>query len=128
MDSVQLVFAGVAKRCVSQIVPQSDGFDQVFVEVQGSGDGAGYLRYLQRMSEAGDEMVSLRGNEDLSLVLQAAERLRVDDPVSIALELGPYRGGLFRNASPSALAGPGREGRESRFPFLQATADCRFYA
>src|SRR5204863_4403708 len=67
---------------------------------------------LQRMREPGPVVVALRRDEDLSLVLEAAERLRVDDAVAVALERRAQgRIGLGPDA-------PGRVGarRERREP------------
>ena len=83
----------VAKGRVADIMGQRCRFGQVLVQVQTARDGARYLRDLQRVREAGDEMIADGRDEDLSLVLKAAERLRVQDTIAVALEFGPYRRG-----------------------------------
>jgi hypothetical protein len=44
-------------------------------------------------------MVSLRSNENLRLVLEAAKSLGMDNPVSVTLEGSTYWTGLFRSES-----------------------------
>ena len=44
------------------------------------------LRHLERVREARPVVIAGRREEDLRLVLQAAERLAVDDAVAVALE------------------------------------------
>ena len=78
--------------CVAEVVGQRDRLDEVLVQPEGTGDGARDLGDLDRMSEAGAEHVAFVVHEDLGLVLQAAERAAVDDPVAVALERAPVRG------------------------------------
>ena len=94
------VLSGVAEGGVADIVAEGGGLRQVFVQVEGAGDGAGDLGDLQRVGEPGDVVIAGGGDEDLGLVLEAAECLAVDDAVAIALVLGAGRG-----AAPGA---PGR--------------------
>ena len=83
---VEGLLAGVPERRVAEVVAEPDRLGQVLVEAERSGDGAGDAACLQRVGEAGAVMVALGGDEDLCLVLEPAEGLRVDDPVAIALE------------------------------------------
>ena len=78
--------AGVPERRVPQVVRQADALHQVFVGAQGAGDGAGDLRDLQGMRQAGAVIIALVIDEDLRLVLQAAESRGVQDAVAVALE------------------------------------------
>src|SRR3954447_11972659 len=70
---------------------EADRLSQILVEGQRSGDRAGDPAGLEGMGEAGPVVVALGGNEDLGLVLEATEGLRVDDPITIALERRPQR-------------------------------------
>ncbi len=116
---LQLVLAGVAERRMAEVVGQRDGLGEVGVEAQRRGQRAGDLRHLQRVGQAGAEVVALVGHEDLGLLLQPAEGRGVDDAVAVAgerragaaLGLGdlaaPRRGGIF---------GVGRAGRDTWRP------------
>ena len=57
--------------------------------------GAGDLGHLEGVGQARDEVVALGVDEDLGLVLQPAERLRVEDAIAVALEGGAELVGLF---------------------------------
>src|SRR4028118_1770597 len=101
------LFPGVAEGGVAEVVAEGYGFGEVFVEVEGAGDGAGYLHHLQRVGEAGTEVVAVGGYKDLGLVHEAAEGFGVDDPVPVALELVAHTvRGLGPDASRARLAGP----------------------
>ena len=56
-ELVQDPFAHVAEGGMSQIVPQRDRLRQVFVEGEGARDGAGDLRHVQRVGQAGDVVI-----------------------------------------------------------------------
>ena len=66
-------------------------------------------------------MVALRVDEDLRLVLQAAERLAVDDPVAVALERRPQAALLLLGvvAPPGLVRAHGERGE----PALLLLAD-----
>ena len=102
-DVRQRLLAGVAERRVADVVGQGDRFGEVFVQVEGAGDRAGDLGDLQRVREAGDEVVADGGDEDLRLVLEAAERLAVEDAVAVTLELGADGRRLFGGFAAAAL-------------------------
>ena len=108
-------FAGVTERRVPEVVPQRDRFGQLLVQAQDLGNGARDLRHLERVRESRPIMVARRRKEDLGLVLQAAERLAVDDSIAVALKcradvvfrLGPEpaaRLGAFRRLGRQNLA------------------------
>ena len=88
---VERALAGVAEGRVAEVVAEPDRLGQVLVEAQRPRDRAGDPAGLEGMGEPGPVVVALGGDEDLRLVLEAAERLRVDDPVAVALERGPER-------------------------------------
>jgi hypothetical protein len=54
------------------------------------------------MREAGDVVVALGVEEDLRLVLEAAEGLGMDDPIPVPLEGGAKWIRLFLSSSPAA--------------------------
>ena len=81
--------ASMAKWGVTEIVPERDRFDEIFVELKGAGDRAGYLHDFQRVRETGSIVIRGRRNEDLRLVHQAAETLGVEDTITVPREGGP---------------------------------------
>ena len=76
---------------------------QVLVEPQGARDRARDADDLERVREPGAVVVALGRDEDLGLVLQAAEGLGVDDAVAVALERRAQGARLLRR-QPSARA------------------------
>ena len=108
---VEGVLAGVAEGGVAEVVRERERLGEILVEAEGSREGPGDLPDLDRMGQAGAEMVALVVDEDLGLVVEAAEGGRVDDAVAVALELGAGRRGRLRHKAAAALrrvAGIGR--------------------
>ena len=103
--SVQRFLSGVAERRVAEVVGEREGFRQVFIEAERAGDGAGDLRHLDRMGEAGAVEIALVVDEDLGLVLEPAEGGGVDDAVAVALARGAGGGLGFVVQPPARLAG-----------------------
>ena len=111
-ERAQHALAGVAERRVPEIVAERDRFGQLLVQPQHLGDRARDLRDLERVRQARAVVIAGRREEHLRLVLQAAERLGVDDAVAIALERRPDRifgFGLSRPLLCAALGGGRRE-------------------
>ncbi len=109
---VEGVFAGVTKGRMAQVVRQADGFGEIFVGAQPAGQRAAQLGNFQRVCEACAIVIALVEDEDLCLVLQAAEGSGVNDAVTVALVSGPrFRFG-FRMRSPAALITFQRVGRQ----------------
>ena len=104
---------------------QANGFRQVLVQVQRPGDGPRNLGNLKGVGEPGNEVVAQGSSEHLGLVLEPAEGLGVDDAVAVALVLGSNGGGVFGDAAPPALTGPGGVGRKRLLSLLQTAADDR---
>jgi len=82
-------FAGVPERRVSEVVAERDRFGQLFVEPQHLGDRARNLRHLERVRQARAVVIAGRPEEHLRLVLEAPERLAVDDAIAIVLKRRP---------------------------------------
>jgi len=85
----------MTERRVAKIMAQSDGFGQILVEPQGFGNRACDLGDLQRMGQPRAVMVTERREKNLCLMLEPAEGLAVDDPVSVPLESRPEKMRLF---------------------------------
>ena len=79
--------------------PERDRLGEVLVQPERSRDRPGDLADLERVREPDPVVVALGREEHLRLVLQPAERLRVDDAVAVALEAGPERGRAARRRS-----------------------------
>ncbi len=71
---------------MAEVVDQRHALGKVLVQLQGARERTGDLRDLDRMGQARPEMIAVRADEDLCLVLQAPERGRMDDAVAVALE------------------------------------------
>src|SRR3546814_6589311 len=105
--------AGMAERRVSEVVREGERLGQVFVEPEAARQRARDLRHLDRMGQARPVVVALVIDEDLRLVLQAAEGGRVDDPVAVALERRAVGRLGFRHEPAARLVGAGGEGGRS---------------
>ncbi len=108
---VERLLAGVPEGRVAEVVPEPDRLGQVLVEAERPGNRAGDPTGLQRVGEAGSVVIPLGRDEDLGLVLEPPEGLRVDDAVAVALEGRAQRAirlrdGTFRGVRTSRL---GRE-------------------
>ena len=87
---VEHALAGVAERCVPQIMAKRDCLGQLLVKLQHLGNGPGNLRDLQRVRQPGAIVIPGWGEKHLSLVLQTPERLGVDDAIAVALKRRPH--------------------------------------
>jgi hypothetical protein len=105
----QRLLPGMAEGRVTDIVAQRDGLGQRLVQPESRCQRARDLGDLQGMGKPSDEVIAVRMQEDLGLVLQAAEGLGVDDPVPIALEGGAEG---VRRLRAGAAAGRGGSSRE----------------
>src|SRR5215212_9735421 len=89
---VEHLLTGVAERRGPEVVAERDRLGEVLVQSQRPRHPACYAARLQRVREPGAVVVALGRYEHLRLVLQAPERLRVHDPVAVALERRPVVG------------------------------------
>ncbi len=83
---VQRLLAGVAERCVSEIVRQRNGLDQILVQSKTSRNRTPHLRDFERVRHPGSKQVTFVVEENLCLVNQAPERRAVNNAVAITLE------------------------------------------
>ena len=122
-QSLQGILSHVSEGGMPQVVAQGHRLGEVLVEVQGPGDGAGYLADLQGMGEPGAVMVALGSQEYLRLMLEAAKGLAVDDAVAVAHETGAQRvWGLLPLPAPAVPAAHGVGGEPFLFPALYLLA------
>src|SRR4051794_19647446 len=117
---VERLLAGVAERRGADIVANRDRLGQILVQAQRPRDAARDPGRLERVREPGAEVVALRVDEDLRLVAQPPERLRVDDPVAVALERSPQAAFVLRSLASSRLV---RAHGERREPLLFVLAN-----
>ncbi len=83
---VERFLAGVAERRVPHVVAEADRLRQVLVQAQGARDSASDGCRLERVRHPRPEVVAVGIDEDLRLPFQAAEGLRMENPVAVALE------------------------------------------
>ena len=95
----------MAKRRVTEVVRQGDGFDQVFIQVQSAGNGAGQLRHFQRMRQPGAKQITFVVQENLGFVDQAPKCRAVYDAVAVACKLCAGRRGRLGKAPATRLRG-----------------------
>ena len=100
---VQRFFARVAERRMADVVHQGQGFGEIDIEIQGSGDGAGDLRDFERVGEAVAEVVGVAAGEDLRLGFEAAESAGVNDAVAVALKIIAVGMRRFREAASAGV-------------------------
>ncbi len=104
----------MAERRVAEVVAETDRLGEILVQAQRTGSGARDLRDLERMGQARPVVVAGRRDEHLRLVLEPPERLRMDDPVTVALKRGPQPAvGLRDDAVGWIRAGRGRRQRRA---------------
>src|SRR4051794_30177319 len=70
---------------MAEVMTESDRFGENFVESQRLGDRARDLRHLEDMREPRAVVVALGREKNLSLVLQPAKGLAMNDAIAIAL-------------------------------------------
>ena len=102
---VERPLARMAERRVAEVVRQRQRLGEILVEAERAGERPGDLRHFQGVGQPGAVMVALVEHEHLGLVLQAAERGRMDDPVGVAPERVAARARRFRGEPPAGSGG-----------------------
>ncbi len=115
-ELVERGFARMAERRVPGVVPQPDRLGQILVQTERARDYPGDPGRLERVRHPRSVVVVRRVDEDLRLALQTTERLRVQDPVAVALERCPHRAFGLGPLAAASLVGAHGERRE-RFLF-----------
>jgi hypothetical protein len=116
----QLLFPGVTKRGVSQIMPKSDRLGQILVQAQATGNCSGNLGEFQGVAQPRPVVGSFRRNPNLSLIFQPTKRLRMNNPVTIDLKRGSQITWVSFRPTPLGKAALGRKGsKDFQFPLLR---------
>lgn len=110
-DRIEGVFSGMAEGRMADIVGEGERFSEILVQPEGAGGRAGDLGDLKGMSEAGPVVIAFMGDEDLGLLLEATERVGMNDPVPVALKIGPGTTWGFGMEAPAGRVGIARIGR-----------------
>ena len=117
---VERLLAGMPERRVPRVVAEPDRLDEILVQPERPRDDARDRGRLERVGHPRAVVVALGVDEDLRLPLQPAKRLRVDDPVAVALERRPHAARLLGPLAPPRLV---RADGERRQPRLLALPD-----
>ena len=107
---------------MAEIVGERQRLGQILVEAERAGERARDLGHLERMGEPRAVMVAFVEHEDLGLVLEAAERGRMDDAVAVAAERAAALADRLGDAAGRGC-GPGRRRRahaSSQLPCILA--------
>ena len=121
---VERRLARVAERRMTEVVAEPDRLGEILVQLQGSGDHPCDPARFERVRHARAVVVAGRVDEDLRLPLQPAERLRVEDPVAVALKRGPNAAFLLRPLAATGLVRAHGERREGvRFQLARARGE-----
>ena len=119
---VEHLLADVAERRVAEVVAERDRLGEVLVQRERARDRARDACRLERVREPRAVVVALRRDEHLRLVLEPAERLRVHDPVAVALERRAKRRVRLGRGARSAGYERAASGDSQRVPRPRACA------
>src|SRR6185369_6166632 len=89
--AIERALAGMSERWVPEVVRQRKRFGQILVEAERAGERARNLRNFKGMRQPRAVVIALVEDEDLRLVGEPAECVRVNDTIAIAAKIGPGR-------------------------------------
>ena len=113
----QRLLGRVAGRPVPAVVRERDRLGERQAEPGRTRDAGGHLRDLDRVREAGAEVIVLRRDEHLALAREPPPRPRVLHPIEVPLEAQPERIGLLGIAPVPRADRPGRARCEQHVQF-----------
>ena len=120
---VQRSFSDMPVGRVAKIVPESDGFRQIFVQAEGTGQGPCNLGNLKRMGKPGPVMIPFRGKKNLRFEFQPAKRFAMDDTIPIPLKGSPQIAGSLLPGTACRFGRMGRiRGQQEVFLLLKPLA------
>ncbi len=111
---VERTLARMPERRMAEVVGERQRLGQILVEPERARERPGDLRDFERVGQAGAVMVALVEHEHLGLVLEPAERGRMDDAVGIAPERPNASRSAARDGAGRGLP-PDRPRRGARF-------------
>ena len=100
---VERVLACVSERGVPHVVTEPDRLRQVLVQPQRTCDDARDRGRLERVRHARAVVIAFGVDEDLRLSLEPPERLRMHDPIPVALKRRPHAARIFRKLPPARV-------------------------
>jgi hypothetical protein len=100
---IQRLFAGMSEWRMADVVNQGKRLDQVLIEMQRSGDRPRNLCNFDGMRQPVAEVIGEPLRENLCFVFKPPKRPRVNDAVTVALEIITVRMWFFREPTPSRL-------------------------
>jgi hypothetical protein len=109
----------VSEGRVSEIVSQCRRLGQILVESESPRDDTRDLRHLQGVRQSRAVVVARGSEEDLRLVHQPSEGLRMNDAVAVALKFGAVDALHIRMIAPLRVRRQKSMGRERHFLSLQ---------
>ena len=109
---IESFFPSMPEGRMADIVYQGKSFRQIYVEAEGSGDGARDLRHFERVRQAISEMIGVAAGEYLRFGFQAAESSSVNDAVAVALKVISVSMARLREAASARLTDVHRVGGE----------------
>jgi hypothetical protein len=102
-ELVESLFHRTTERGMPEVTGEGDGFSQVFIECQGTAEGAGQGGDFDRVGEAGADMIPGAVEGNLSFIFKATEGGAVNDPLAVPLEFRAEVVGFLRVFPTQAL-------------------------
>src|SRR5215469_5303657 len=101
--AVQSLLAGMPERRMPDVMHQSEGLDQIDVEIERLRRGARDLRNLECVREPVAEMIGVAASEYLGFCLESPESSSMNYAVAVALEVVAVGMLQLRIPSPAGL-------------------------
>ena len=86
----QSLLARMAKRRMAQSMRQTHRLCKVFIHAQSACKNPPDLRHFKTMREPGAIMIAFRSDKDLSFRFQPAKTHRMNNAITVALEIGAW--------------------------------------
>src|ERR1700682_634391 len=115
----------MADARMAEMVGQRQRLGQIFIDAERARQRPRHLRDFERMGEAGAVVIALVEHENLRLVLEAAERGRMDDTVAVAAEGAAALADRLRVQPPAALLRIARKRRAECVIHRHRSPGCR---
>ena len=103
---------------MTEVVSESNGFRQIFVQRQTPRNRTRYLRHVESVRKPRHIVIAFGRKENLRFVLQPAESFGINYPVSVALKFGAHRARFFFPRSAFRIFGKTCESRQIRALFF----------